>query len=347
MYINLLKFLTINMYLPFVYSSCSNTIVNFEDSVAKQNINIDYNVKNVVLKDKTLNLILSQDTGGTRISLADDVHYGTIESNMKISHGSNIVSAFILMADNGDEIDFEFVGKDQTVVQTNYFYKGIPIYDKNAKFYDTFKDLSETYNNYTIVWTPDYYTWKFNNVTLRTLHKKNTTNFPDSPSKVQIGIWKAQNSKWAGNGVNWSQQPFNISIKSLRLTCGTSNGTNVTNSSNDKNATRTTNLSKSTNATRTTNSSKDKNATRTTNSSNGTNTTRTTNSSNDKNATRTTNSSNDKNATRTTTINTPNTTTNENTNNCATDIRTFINNSNKIYNIFYINMVMGIFYNIF
>jgi beta-glucanase (GH16 family) len=231
MYINFLKIITI--FLPLVYSNCSNTILHFEADSSKQNINIDYNANNVVLKDKTLNLILSQDRGGTRISIPDNVHYGTIESNMKISHGSNIVSAFILMADNGDEIDFEFVGKDQTVVQTNYFYKGIPIYDKNAKFYDTFKNLSNSYNNYTIVWTPDYYTWKFNDITLRTLYKTNTTNFPDSPSKIQIGIWKAQNSKWAGNGVDWSKQPFNISVKSLRYTCGIPN-TNVTNGTNQK-----------------------------------------------------------------------------------------------------------------
>lgn len=307
MYINLLKLFTIS--LPFVHSNCTNALLNFEDSSSEQNIKKDYNVNNIV-KDKTLNLILSQNTGGTRISLPNNVHYGIIKSNMKISHGSNIVSAFILMADNGDEIDFEFVGKDKTVVQTNYFYKGVPIYDKNAKFYDTFKDLSKTYNNYTIVWTPDYYMWKFNDITLRTLHKKNTTNFPDSPSKVQIGIWKAQNSKWAGNGINWSQQPFNISIKSLHFTCYREhNSTKLksTNTSNKNVASITSSI----------------NATSTTSANNVTSTTNATSSNSTTSAT----TKNDKSS-------------------CAADITAFINNSSKLYNILYINLVMGIFYNI-
>jgi len=205
---------------------CTNKNIEFSTLYNSQGVKGDYNLPNIIQQNNKLYLKLTQDTGGTRISVNEKIQYGQIESTLKISPGSNIVSAFILMADNGDEIDIEFVGKDDTVIQTNFFYKGIPIYDKNAKFYDTKKKLSQSFNKYTIVWTPEYYEWKFNDVTLRKLLKNETINFPDSPSYVQIGIWKAVPSKWAGPGVDWSQGPFNISIQNIKIQCQPSISTN-------------------------------------------------------------------------------------------------------------------------
>lgn len=200
------------------YSQCTPKKINF-DTLPLNDITIDYNKNNVIQRDNKLLLSLTKDTGGTRITLNNKIHYGTIEASMKVSHGSNIVSSFILMADNGDEIDFEFVGKDNSVVQTNFFYKGIPIYDKNAKFYNTFKDLTSTFNTYKITWTPYYYQWSINGVLLRTLLKNQTKTFPDSPSNIQIGIWLAQNSKWAGDGPKWNESPFNVSISTININC--------------------------------------------------------------------------------------------------------------------------------
>ena len=78
---------------------------------------------------------MDKSSGGTRISSRSNLLYGTVESRFKIPSGSNIVSSFILMADNGDEIDFEFVGKDSDLIQTNYFYQGKKVFDVNAKMY--------------------------------------------------------------------------------------------------------------------------------------------------------------------------------------------------------------------
>ena len=208
---------------------CKDQSIDFtSEQVFTKVLKADYNIPNVKQSDGKLVLSLDRVTGGTRVSTLNTVHYGTIEAKMRVSSGSNVISSFILMAKNGDEIDFEFVGKDDSIIQTNFFYRGEPIYDKNAKFYAVNKRLSRSFDTYRLVWTPDKYEWWFNGFRLRTLLKSNTTKFPDSPSLVQFGIWKAPNSKWAGNGTDWSKGPYNVTIDEFKIMCD--KGTTVTTS---------------------------------------------------------------------------------------------------------------------
>jgi beta-glucanase (GH16 family) len=182
-------------------------------------LTVDYNSANVQVKDGVLNLILNKKLGGTRISVDQLFYYGTVEATMEIAAGSNVITAFILMAENGDEIDFEFVGKDKNIIQTNYFYQGKPIYNIHAVNYAVNRDLTTTFHKYTIHWTPEYYEWRINGRTLRKMFKNETIEYPESPSKIQIGIWNANPSKWAGDGINWKDEPFIVRVNSIKLTC--------------------------------------------------------------------------------------------------------------------------------
>ncbi len=201
-----------------VHGACVNQLVDFSQPYQTQGLLIDYGSNNVAQANGALQIGITE-VGGTRVSLNQTLQYGSIEVKMKAAAGSNIVSSFILMADNGDEIDFEFVGKDPKLIQTNFFYKGVPIYDKNAKFYATQLNLTTTFNVYVINWTKDYYEWLYNGYSLRKLYRNQTSSFPDSPSKVQFGIWRAQNSNWAGNGTNWSQGPFFSALEYIKVSC--------------------------------------------------------------------------------------------------------------------------------
>lgn len=51
--------------------------------------------------------------------------YGKISAQMKSSRGVGVVSAFILLSDVKDEIDFEFVGADLQNAQSNYYFQGV------------------------------------------------------------------------------------------------------------------------------------------------------------------------------------------------------------------------------
>ena len=70
-------------------------------------------------------LTMAQDTVGTLLASSVYVWYGKISATLKTSRGKGVVTAFILLSDVKDEIDYEFVGADLQTAQTNYYYQGI------------------------------------------------------------------------------------------------------------------------------------------------------------------------------------------------------------------------------
>ena len=79
----------------------------------------------VVYNDDALLLTMAPDTSGTLLMSAHYIWYGKISATLSTSQGQGVVTAFILMSDVQDEIDFEFVGVDLTHAQTNFYFQGI------------------------------------------------------------------------------------------------------------------------------------------------------------------------------------------------------------------------------
>ncbi len=90
---------------------------------------------------------------GTLLASTNYVWYGKISAKIKTSRDAGVVTAFILLADSKDEIDFEFVGVDLDHAQSNFYSQGIPYYHnaQNLSVTDTFG----TYHTYEIDWKPD------------------------------------------------------------------------------------------------------------------------------------------------------------------------------------------------
>jgi beta-glucanase (GH16 family) len=63
---------------------------------------------------------------GTVLATTDYVWYGNIKARLKTSRDAGVVTAFILLSDVKDEIDYEFVGTELEIAQTNYYFQGIP-----------------------------------------------------------------------------------------------------------------------------------------------------------------------------------------------------------------------------
>lgn len=78
----------------------------------------------VVYSDSVL-LTMAPSTVGTLLSSTHYVWYGKISATMTTSQGAGVVTAFIMMSDVKDEIDFEFVGVDLEHAQSNFYYQGI------------------------------------------------------------------------------------------------------------------------------------------------------------------------------------------------------------------------------
>lgn len=80
--------------------------------------------KPVLYNDAVL-LTMAEGTVGTLLSSAFYVWYGKVCAKMTTSQGQGVVTAFILMSDAKDEIDYEWVGVDVNTAQSNFYFQGI------------------------------------------------------------------------------------------------------------------------------------------------------------------------------------------------------------------------------
>nr|WP_281248947.1 family 16 glycosylhydrolase [Bacillus alkalicellulosilyticus] len=115
--------------------------------------------------------------------------YGLFEVNMKPAKSTGTVSSFFTYTgpwdwdnDPWDEIDIEFLGKDTTRVQFNYFTNGV---GNNEHYHDLGFDASESFNTYAFEWRPDSISWYVNGELVYTA----TENIPQTPQKIMMNLW--------------------------------------------------------------------------------------------------------------------------------------------------------------
>jgi beta-glucanase (GH16 family) len=70
-------------------------------------------------------LTMAEGTVGTLLASTHYVWYGKTTAKFMTSAGAGVVTAFILLSDVKDEIDFEFVGVQLSTAQTNFYSQGI------------------------------------------------------------------------------------------------------------------------------------------------------------------------------------------------------------------------------
>ena len=175
-------------------------------SLSNPNIIID----NAVQTYNGVKLSLTQN-GGASIKIDYKFQYGVLDAFFKASNGINVISSFYIETENKDQVIFNVHnGNDENSIETNFFYYGNMV---NVKYHYPTELLSETYNKYTIVWFPDYYEWRFNDLILRRMNKNDTDTFPDAPSSIKFSIWTGT------SGIQWDEAPFEYYISSVQLRC--------------------------------------------------------------------------------------------------------------------------------
>ncbi|KAH8684595.1 concanavalin A-like lectin/glucanase domain-containing protein [Tricladium varicosporioides] len=208
---------------------------------------------NAVIYNNNVLLTMAPDTVGTLLASSTYMWYGNVKATFKTSRGKGVVTAFILLSDIKDEIDYEYVGADLKTAQTNYYWQGIPDYNHGGNI--TLSDTFNNYHTYEIDWTPDTVTWLIDGQVGRTLKRTDTWNattnqwmFPQTPSRVQLSLWPgglASNGKgtidWAGGLVDWNSADiknngyYYASFQSVTISCynattslGSNTGTSYT-----------------------------------------------------------------------------------------------------------------------
>ncbi|KAF5021920.1 hypothetical protein F66182_6023 [Fusarium sp. NRRL 66182] len=154
------------------------------------------------------------------------IFFGRIDVEMQAAPGQGIVTSAVLQSDDLDEIDWEWLGGDNTQVQSNYFSKGdVSTYDRGG-FHPVENPIGQ-FHVYSIEWTPRFINWIIDDTVVRTLNyadAKGGSAFPQTPMQVKLGTWIAGRPDaepgtiaWAGGLAEFSQGPFSAYYKSISI----------------------------------------------------------------------------------------------------------------------------------
>ncbi|KAJ5888206.1 glycosidase crf2 [Penicillium taxi] len=172
------------------------------------------------IQNDSLVVTMPKNSVGTLFANTHYIWYGTISGKVKSSRGKGVVTAFILLSDVKDEIDYEWVGADLTAVQTNYYWQGVLDWHNSANASVSGEDTFNDWHTYEIDWQPDTTKWIIDGTVMRTLNKNDTYNstsntyqYPQTPSRMQLSLWPAGASTsaqgtidWAGGDINWDSE---------------------------------------------------------------------------------------------------------------------------------------------
>ena len=155
-----------------------------------------------VIENGVMNMTVKKDsnnknpTGYLGAEYRTDVKrsYGYYAVCMKPAKGSGLVSSFFTYTNNPrwDEIDIEFLGKDTTKVQFNYYTDGV---GNHEKLYDLGFDAAEDFHVYAFEWKPDSITWYVDGVAVYSVNQ----DIPEYPQQIMINIWNCiGHDDWTG-----------------------------------------------------------------------------------------------------------------------------------------------------
>ena len=159
---------------------------------------------NAYLANNRLNLSLTKGTNYSRGRTYEYVgaevrswwngySYGFYSVSMKAADCSGVISSFFTYTSNPwDEIDIEFLGKDMTSVQFNYYTKGV---GGHEFVYKLGFDASKDFHEYAFLWLADSITWYVDGKAVY----RATSNIPTTSTQIMMNVWNcAGNDRWSG-----------------------------------------------------------------------------------------------------------------------------------------------------
>ncbi len=140
--------------------------------------------------------------------------YGDYEVRMKPSTSVGTASTFFVCTGNydvwpdgtqnpWDEIDIEFLGKDTTKVQFNYFANGT---GGHEHMYDLGFNASEEFHNYGFRWAENYITWFVDGKPVYRVNKENVKageSFPKTAGRILMNYWAGAPGTGENTAEDW------------------------------------------------------------------------------------------------------------------------------------------------
>ena len=167
--------------------------------------NVTWSKKNVKYEDSVAKLFITEKEEenaeipyyGGELRSKDHYHYGDYEITMKVEPKKGTCTSFFVYTgpseydENGnpnphDEVDIEFLGKDTTHVQFNFFVNGK---GGNEYMYDLGFDASEDFHTYGFRWTDSYITWYVDGVPVYRVDETPKKPLPKTPGRMMTNYW--------------------------------------------------------------------------------------------------------------------------------------------------------------
>lgn len=152
---------------------------------------------------------------GSELRSKDYFHYGFYGVSMKPCKQVGVATTFFTYtgpSDNNnpwDEIDIEFLGKDTTKVQFNYYVDGK---GGHEYMYDLGFDASEDFHDYGFYWGEDSIVWYVDGEPVYMVTEEENGELPSTPGKIMMNFWAGDASAvlWMGgfDGPNESTKGY-------------------------------------------------------------------------------------------------------------------------------------------
>jgi len=185
----------------------------------------------VTTKDGENNLVAEGATVNSTFSFL----YGKVTYEVSSPLVAGAVTAVILIADEGDEMDVELLGGDPSHWQTNMFAPNpadkAPLWGVFSSVEGIPHDGSVTdFHSYTIDWSPERIIWSVDGQSMRTLSRADSNvhgelHYPSHPVRLSMGIWDASTpvgtAAWSKGPIDWKKSPQAMTaiVKSVSLEC--------------------------------------------------------------------------------------------------------------------------------
>lgn len=180
---------------------------------SKDRVSVGDGILTLSLTDDPLK---DRDYSCAEIQTNERFSYGTYEARMKVPFASGTNSN--LFSHVGapqkkphNEIDFEFLGKQDGLLQTNYFVDGE---GQHEEVIDV-PDADDQFQTYSFVWMPDRIQWFIDG---RMIREVTEGEIPEENQKIYLSIWSTdQLTDWLGE-FRYPGAPLNLEVDWLAFT---------------------------------------------------------------------------------------------------------------------------------
>lgn len=186
-------------------------------------IEVDYGHEILEHSKETKEIAITYDIrNGARWRTTHRFESGIFSAKIKTPAGntSGLNCSFYLSSLEGDktqdEIDFEFLGKDKGIIQTNVYTQGA---GNREEIHQLGFDSSEAFHEYAIHWSSNEILWFIDGVQVRKHERKENEAYPTKPMFLYASVWNAgyiNDGEWAGCYVG-CDEPYLCTYKDVQI----------------------------------------------------------------------------------------------------------------------------------